>query len=194
MSKSIGRSHFKFMTASELFELSNMQIVDERKLRKPDRPCIEQYTMKDVLFKITPGEQEFTADVLEKLLGYVKDGCAIEPEYSYDECTLVVYSKSYTHHSAFAEATERFYKESTKYDSIIAENKKNRETKDRIITKAKERIQSIMSNKEYREKFEFLNREYQESLTNMNNDYQKQIALSHAKVSHAKDKMLGGFA
>lgn len=149
----------QFMTAHEMVELANLRFVDERTLFVPVEPKAENFNKKDILYHITPGEDEFTAEVLEKMLAIVKSGKTIKQEWNYECCALVVYGDQYFDADGFSKASTRFATMIAEYNTIIAENKKNREIRDMIATKAEERLKIIMSNKEHRERFQSLNQE-----------------------------------
>lgn len=149
----------QFMTTSEMLELANLRFVGERNLRAPVEPKAENFNKKDVLYHITPGVDEFTEEVLEKMLSFVKSGRTINPEWDYEYCALVVYGDQYFDADGFSKATLWFETKLAEYNTIIAENKKNREIRDMIVTKAKERLTIVMPNKEYRERFQSLNQE-----------------------------------
>jgi hypothetical protein len=154
----------QFMTTAELVALANLRIVDERTLHVPVEPKAESFNKKDVLFHITPGDEEFTVEVLEQMLALVKSGKTIKPEWDYEYCSLVVYGEQYFDSDKFSNATSQFYTDLAEYNSIISENEKNRQIRDEIVTKAEERLKIIMRNKEYRERYFSLSPEFKSKM------------------------------
>jgi hypothetical protein len=143
----------QFMTTTELVVLANLRIVDERTLRVPVKPKIEDFQKTDVILTLDPGAGKITVQVLEKLLEYAKAGREIEQRYGYEWCEIVVYDTPYNDVVRFERSLLQYQTLQEEYNSIISENEKNRQIRDEIVTKAEERLKIIMRNKEYRERY-----------------------------------------